>query len=314
MRKLRTVLSILFPIAVIVFAVLFFARQWDTISLYIADLQWNHVVVSALVMILGMLVLPIGSIMCLHYMGQNISFVDAYQSYILSQVAKYLPGSIWALPGRIFLYQRQGIPVAVGVNALVAELSLMICSASLLSVLLLGALMPDLRLIMLLIGVGIVTVLVILIAFRQTLLPVVFSRFPRLLSRIQQVGWALNLQQTLILLVFYSVIWLILGVSIAQLVIATGAASADPLYLTGLFAAAWTIGFLVIIAPGGIGVRDTILAAGIVLIVHEPFPAIVAVLSRLTWMIGEFTGLGLCYIMKWSVRKRYRPEGGLLDK
>src|SRR5690606_5561571 len=128
---------------------------------------------------------------------------------------------------------------------------------------------------------------------------------PKLSRVIAELGWRLSPAQTLVLLAFYVATWALIGVGFALLVTAVGLGHEATPYLIGLFAGSWALGFLVLIAPGGIGVREAVMIAGLGALAPEPYPALIALLARVGWMVGEFAGLGFSYLLKWIEQAQY---------
>jgi uncharacterized membrane protein YbhN (UPF0104 family) len=52
---------------------------------------------------------------------------------------------------------------------------------------------------------------------------------------------------------------------------------------------------LSILTPGGIGVRDGILIAGVGIFASEPIPLVAAVLARICWTVAELVTLSFVH-------------------
>ena len=55
----------------------------------------------------------------------------------------------------------------------------------------------------------------------------------------------------------------------------------------GTYVLAWIIGFLAFFTPGGLGVRETVLVLMLNLYLPVYISAVLAILSRVWWIIGE---------------------------
>ena len=81
-------------------------------------------------------------------------------------------------------------------------------------------------------------------------------------------------------------------------------------FVAGAFALAWTVGFFAVFAPGGLGVRESVL----VLALEQVMPAgpaiVLTALGRLWWMVGEI-GLLMITTAAVTLARRSRCEGGL---
>ena len=105
---------------------------------------------------------------------------------------------------------------------------------------------------------------------------------------------------------FYTIVWGLFGFAFQYVLIAVGVLSNETLYLAGLFAAAWTFGFVFPLTPGGIGIREAVLVSGLSVLMQNPLPVVVAVLSRILWVIAELFSLGLASAMKFIVHKQIK--------
>ena len=71
--------------------------------------------------------------------------------------------------------------------------------------------------------------------------------------------------------------------------------------MTAILAAAVAIGFLALFAPGGLGVREGVIALFLASVpgFPAPLPAAVAVGYRIIMTIAELIAFGLTWVIKW---------------
>lgn len=305
MRLFRTFLKLSLVLGAVAFTLIYLLNQWQEIELYLEHIQWLNLVVASILFVVGMLLLPLGVMLGFQFMHFEVSIPDIYQAYAVSQIAKYLPGSVWALPGRIFLYSRIGIPGSIGVSSLLSELILMIAGAAVISFIGLSTHMMELQFMIGVVFVGIIAFALIIRLFRGK--PELLSRLPipkRVNGLLTTINWYFSFRQSIILVMFYAAIWVVFGIAFDTVLASVGISPNEFLYIAGLFAAAWTLGFVVPIAPGGIGIREGVMVAGVSILVDDPLPVVVAVLSRILWMIAELVGLGTAYLMHSIAEKQ----------
>ena len=108
--------------------------------------------------------------------------------------------------------------------------------------------------------------------------------------------------------------WFLLGVSLGlaiQAVAPQPPAITPSAYLDdlGSIALAYTAGFFVLVAPGGLGVRELILQYALTpRFAPELAPAqaaVIAVVLRLTWTIAELLFIAVLYSGRTAKRSRY---------
>lgn len=316
-HTLRGVAGTLIVALVLFLAGIYLRDRWQDIEVYASEIEWLDVGLAAIGFSLGMALLPIGSWFLFRYGGFQISAKAIWQAFYLSQVAKYLPGSIWSLPGRVYLYSRFGIPLSQSTAIVAWETGLMVVGAAVLVALFPALTFGTSFLPITLVAIGGLILVVLLIT--------------RLLARPGFLEWAQTgtpvkrpfaalasfiptSTQITVLIIVYTLTWLALGLAFAQ----TAQAVSDIpdletwLNLSALHAATWIVGFLVIIAPGGIGVRDTLLVLGAAKIFDAPAPIIIAGLARLLWTVAELVGLLLTQLSRSTfhfARRNQELEG-----
>jgi uncharacterized membrane protein YbhN (UPF0104 family) len=104
----------------------------------------------------------------------------------------------------------------------------------------------------------------------------------------------LRYSQVLMLTIFYSVLWIILGIENFLLIRSFYALEFRYLfYLISINAGSWVIGYLVVIAPGGIGVKEGVFTVAFQQIVPGSIAAISAIASRIFQIIAEIIITGI---------------------
>lgn len=212
--------------------------------------------------------------------GIAIGYVDATRLYNLSQMGKYLPGSIWQFVGRAAAYRSQ-FDAGYGRirDSLLTESLWIVGAAFVVGALLSG--MPLWRflldnapegLLVWLVGLGSVGVVVAIGLFvwrREQLLRYAKSAIPTPRAMLVQAG-----------------IWAMLGLSFWILVRACGM-QAGLLFSIGLFAGGYALGFLVPFAPAGLGIRDAVLTVGLLPYAPAGEALAVTVVARLVYLAAE---------------------------
>lgn len=160
--------------------------------------------------------------------------------FFKSQLGKYLPGSVWQYAGRVSLAHNRGVPVQRAFISIVAEVVYSAVAAAAVSSLILGW----------------VAACGVLVALALLLLTLASRR------NLSAVPVLVALRAGPAAVVLYLIVWGLYGVAFWT----TGRAlfgipvSDLPRYV-GVFALAWLAGLVAIFAPGGIGVREAVIAA-----------------------------------------------------
>jgi hypothetical protein len=169
--------------------------------------------------------------------------------FFKSQLAKYLPGSVWQYAGRVGLAHGRGVPVQRAVVSVAAEIGYSALSAAAAASLILGSLA----------AAGVFVGLAVLLPLGVRLVRPGSDKEGDYLDR-RSVSAALRAAPAAVGL--YLIVWGLYGLAFWT----TGRAlfaiplSDLPQYI-GVFALAWLAGLVAFFAPGGIGVREAVIAA-----------------------------------------------------
>lgn len=267
--------------------------QWNDVYATMASIQLGNAGVGLLVAIVAQPLMGLISWFVLLDLGFRKPYRQVLWLYFTSQLAKYLPGGIWAFPGRIVAYQVTGVDRLSSIVALIREVAALYLGASAvgLSSLFLGVPVGENARWVIGIGVALSTVGVVL-----TQMPF-FWRMAFRLPWLKQANLSLaNLGESrlsarwLITTVPSSVaFWLLTGLGFWVLTRAIIPQAVQiPWYqATGMFALAWCVGFVIIVAPAGLGVRESTLTLLLSSFLPLSESTAIAILARLWWTLAE---------------------------
>jgi len=231
------------------------------------------------------------------YLGGSCSFGESARIWLYSNLARYLPGSLWHAAGRVVLCRDAGISPVTASLGVALEFAFLLLSHTLVvaatwpwwmyhvlpdlpwplsAVIILGALA--------LIHPRVLRWLMMQYAIRNT--QTADSRQPA-------VDGQLRYHTTLYILAIYVAQALVIGLAFHFLVqaITPWPLRAMP-FAVGAFALAWLIGFVSFFAPGGLGVREGVLVYLLAPVVTLPTAILIAVLARMWVMVGELLCIG----------------------
>ena len=284
-RPLRTVLHLLVVAAFVLFIVFAVAKRWDDVRDYAGRLSLRAAGLS--------MAAVLGAIWCsflcwkavLADFGSHVPVSGGMRIFFIGQLGKYLPGKLWPILTQIRLGAEYRVPKrASGAAA--------------------GVFM------LLVLGTGLVLAAVTVPflggqAFSRywwtlVVLPVALAAMhPAILNR--GLGTALRLAKRepmprpltlrgIAVAAFWCLpMWALFGVHTWALALDLGSANAFDLYLqaTGVFAASWSIGFVLGVLPAGAGPRE----AAFILLFGATLPTaqatVLALVSRLLITLGD---------------------------
>ena len=102
--------------------------------------------------------------------------------------------------------------------------------------------------------------------------------------------------------------WCSAGTAVWIVIAAIAPGSADPFLIVGAYAVAWLLGFLAVLAPGGLGVREATLVLLIAPQLGLATATLAAVVLRLANVVGDLLGAALVEL-SWCLV----PRQGLRD-
>jgi hypothetical protein len=217
--------------------------------------------------------------------GEDWKF--AFLAYHLSQPGKYIPGSVWQHISRAYLYRSRGVRAGAIAGALTTEAVWVLVTAMALGMTLLlftrpGVVWGGIGLVAVKVGLFTAMLVVIVIAIAAACIYVAFKRygFFSLFVRCTR-----SIDGTLIVLLIG--MWVIFGLSLSALLPTFNHQGGFVLYTIGLFAIAYALGFVVIFAPAGLGVREAVLGAGLGYFVDITTVIVVIAVHRILYLAND---------------------------
>lgn len=287
---IQRVAQIVILSASIGFLVLQLAQNASRVRNEIRDLEWIIFALATWLLILAWGLLAQPTYLALKNHTISLSYAEALGVFNISQVVKYLPGGLWALPGRMVLYQRRyKLSVKLALFLVLWETFALLAGAILVgSLALSGRIPPFLRLGWL----GLLMASLLAVQFGGQPLHIrAIRRFPPIARFFQNdlAGAGLTAGTRWTMMLATTLFWLMAGISFHLLIIAITHSSAHLHWWqsTGIYSLAWAIGFLVIFMPAGIGVRE-----GTLVFLLKPFltdseAILTALLARMWWTLAE---------------------------
>ena len=287
--------------AVLALAVIALARSGRQVLDHVGELDVPELLLAQLAMLIGMFATLLTWRAILADLGSTLPLPAALRVFFLGQLGTYVPGSIWPVVAQMELGKEHGVP-----RARSGTVGLLTVALTLMAGLLVAAVtLPFTS------AHALHTYAWVFLAvpvFAVALLPPVANRSLDTLLRLARRG-GLSEPLTgkgLVTGLWWAVVaWAFFGLQIFFLAHALGAEAAKALPLSiGAYALAWTIGFLVVIAPAGAGVREAALVVGLSPVLSQQDALLVALVSRAISTIGDGVWAGIAV----AAARRHRRE------
>lgn len=306
-KLILKICRILFGTLVAVFLVWYFAKNWDEFSETIRNVDIGIFLFSMLFYFVYKYTLA----SLWHYItkinGCAIGYEKAVTSYLYSILGKYIPGKVFMLAARLAYYKEEDAPLAkVTVCFFIENVCTLLGAAMLFIVSLLffpNSLLQDYKWITLL----------LIAAFFVCIHPKIINFFLGIIGKLFRKDLSIPMKYSDMLKVVLLFIgnWLIIGVGFFILTksIYPDVGLSHLLFCAGIWGVSAIMGILAVFAPSGLGVREGIIVAGLMLIMPESDAMVISVVSRLWQTIPELLLVALAFL--WS---RMRKLSGLRKK
>jgi uncharacterized membrane protein YbhN (UPF0104 family) len=269
-----------------------FKENWESVRAFHLEMNWKYLVLGIFMMIANYLCATLSWHIGINYFDNHkkLKFTQSIALVNISQLGKYIPGKFWSYIIQIYWLASKGVPktTVLYINVTNALLSIL---ASLLMGCLLLMMLPDwnhLR-IEILIFIGLLLV-INLVLFNKNFLRFFANMFSRISK--QKVSFHQLSTRRIISMQLISIVgaffWALAGCFIS-LSIGFNLDDLRIFFISSAMLLGDVIGFLILIAPGGLGVREGtmfLILKGVGIIqLALIFPIVVRLLSIVTDLI-----------------------------
>ncbi len=220
--------------------------------------------------------------------GSSAQRHQTLRAWTVSELMRYIPGNLWSFAGKYRSSVSTGTTTGGAIQSMAIEAGGLLSGAGLVSALFLDASRWWWSAI-------------IIILLLPPLAPILFRFIGRLAKWVDVPR--LNMTETIGLILWYAVVWVMFGLATAMIYWSFPEAVTITLTrLIGINVAAWLIGYLSIITPMGLGVRELAFVKLTAGLLSNGLASLVALVTRLWFVLSELIFLFLVLI--WSAIKR----------
>lgn len=283
--------KIIFVLVAIVFMLLAVSHQWEQIR----ALNWTFdpwmMIGSVLLLVAVFFLDAYGWHLILIMLGRRLAVKTSIKIWMISSIARYIPGGVWSYTSRMAMAQQAGVSLTESSISLYLETLLLMASSLAvgLPALLMLADFPYDRtftvLIFVLLGFALHPRFIALLRFMP-------GKIGRCMARLSlpSVGYMFGLY------LYYVLLWLLLCSGFVVFVSSLFPLDIRQSLLVGAsLALSFFAGFVVVFAPGGLGVRESVLYFLLVSYMTPAASLLVSLGSRLWVMLGE--GISLVVVL-----------------
>ena len=230
-------------------------------------------------------------------LGIAISFGRTIESWLYSQLGKYMPGKVWLLLGRFYFYQSKGKSKKAISIALYFETITLFMAAGIISFVALiffkegGPFRSGTPF-----GWVIFLLVFALIMLHPQVLQKIFNWFLIQFKK-EPISLSISYSDILWVLLICILAWVIGGIGFYLFVQSVFSVSPSHiLFLTGALAFSSTLGLIALFAPSGLGVREGVLVYLLSYLMPGSIAVVISVLTRIWMTLIEIGLIGVIYL------------------
>ncbi len=106
-------------------------REWGGLTRALQDVNWALLAGAFAALLVSMPLMAGIGWAVLRFFRAGLPVHKVFGIYFVSQLPKYLPGGVWAFPGRVILYQQAGMDGRLSIYAVVREVGALFLGAAL---------------------------------------------------------------------------------------------------------------------------------------------------------------------------------------
>ncbi len=257
--------------------------NWNEIVKYDWDINYYFLTYSLLLLMVGSILMALGWNLILRVLGGRLTYKKALKIFFITDLAKYVPGKVWTMVGKVYLCKKEGIPVATTSASVFIQPLMQVVAGILMFLVSLpfwtksNDFVNKLYFLLPLIPIGLI---MLHPAIMVRLLNFVLTKFKQ-----EPIELHIKYRHILLILLLWCGLWVLTGVTYYFLIIAVHPFPISRLPVTiGIFAIAGISQFL---TPSGIGVLEGVLTVLLGLYLPVPVAILIALLARAWKTVAE---------------------------
>ena len=279
-KKIFSIFKWLWLVLVLAAAGYYFYRNQDQVINLINQISAWRIILSLVLLIIGKMFLVLLVQFSVNSEGWHPRYIETLGIYGLSSLGKYIPGGIWHFVGRFGVYKINGLSSKASTRAMILENIWLLGSAFATGII--GVFLTRFDLIAGLLHLPNQQGLAILFTALALGLWVVILM---IVHKTMRRHTAENIPNVFAIAGLGLLLWTFIGSSFFVMFNELHL-SAAPLFIGG-YAVSWAVGYIAVFAPGGLGVREAVLAFVFSNIASVEMIAVYAAMNRIIWVIAE---------------------------
>lgn len=282
--------------------------NWTTVEEAIFKARFNYIIISLTFIFLNTFWSFKIWQLILRDLAEKLTYYQCMRICSYANLGRYMPGKVWMVMGKIYLCEKEGIPIIKAGCSIYIELITTIIASVILSYIAILQYIPFAFLQTPFLAVGFFAILCALL--HPKVLEKSINLGFKMIKRPKKVFIPFSFLTILKFIVLYEIAWLLNGISLYFLVSSLHIVSNHNIFVfSGFIAAAWVMGLISIFSPSGLGVREGVLTYLLSHLVPTPIAVAVSLLSRFLFTIAEMGIAGLSFFLSSSIHPQKNKFG-----
>jgi len=305
MKNIKKIAQIIIYLLVLYFIAGIIYKNWREVSGAIENINYGWLLLSLIIITINLTFQSYIWHLLLKHSHKRLPFKESFVTYFKSVITRYLPGGIWVFFARTYITMKLGFSKSQILFLITIESIMAVLSGGIIFL----VIQPPTDY---LVYLNLMLTIVIIVMAVLLALPRHFKKLFEMVFKRELSIVLLPIKVLITLIIIFIIHWFITGLALYCLINAFTAFSvAGILTLSGYFAVSWIIGFLFLIAPSGLGVREAVLIILLSPIIGISPATIISLLSRILFIFGELINFLISLSIKITPllpnKKNYTP-------
>jgi len=281
--------QVLFGLSIIGFLIYRIRGDAEELMQYNWEVKPLFLTLSYLGLCSAFLVVVMAWRMMLKRLGFSLNYLPAFRIWFRSNFARYLPGRVWGVLSMLYMCEKKGMPRSLAVMSGVLIQIFSLFSVFALGLMYMATAPGTIREVMpisdsaVLIAIGLFSVVLVISPFFTD-----GTKF--VLRRLRKTSYTVDIRvlDRLAFFFLFTFIWLLYGASFGFFVFSvSNVPQNDFMNLVPIFPVAYTLGFVSLLTPGGIGVREGVMTFLLLPYLPVSVAGLIALAARIWMTLGE---------------------------
>ncbi len=301
-KATKSIVGWLIAAIILYFLVRHLRNSWQQVASGDWKIIWPPLILSGLLLVAAYLTLALAWRQIIAGFAIKVPFAGAFRVMYLAQLGRYIPGKIWQVVGMIGLARQIGVPAPISLASFALGQIYFLPAAFIIIPFLLGnpGKFESLKAVgdLFYFACGLIVGLFLILFLVPGGLNKGLNFLLRLFKK-EPVSYMPSYLNRLSIFILYLISWIFMGLSFRFFINAVSPEiDISYAFAAGTYIASYVIGYLSFIAPGGLGVREAVMAGILQAIMPFSSATLIALANRF-WITLAETAISLIALLTY---------------